>query len=95
MKLKRICKITYDANDVAIIPPNESWRYDIYFIDNEDWMCIDEDDYEPAKFSKRILDKDEDDVLKKRMAVRLNGYKSSSAYDLGVVFAPYIPLNIK
>lgn len=53
MKLKRICKVEYDENDKAIIPQNERLKYDVYFIDTEDWLCIDEDEYTPEKLEAR------------------------------------------
>lgn len=66
MKLKRICKVEYDDKDVAIIPQVERLKYDVYFIDNEDWLCIDEDDYTPSKKSAR--DEERKKQLLKRYA---------------------------
>ena len=85
MKLKRICKVEYDENDKAIIPQNERLKYDVYFIDNDDFLCIDEDDYTQEKFEAR---------LKERAKFRLYKDNGSGLHDTGYVYAPYTPIHI-
>lgn len=53
MKLKRIRKVEYDDKGEAIIEVMEHHLYDVHFIDNEDWLCIDEEDYTEAKKAAR------------------------------------------
>lgn len=53
MKLKRIRKVEYDEKGEAIIEVMEHHLYDVHFIDNEDWLCIDEEDYTEAKKAAR------------------------------------------
>jgi len=91
MKLKRICKVEYDDKEQVIIPQYARMRYDLYFIDNEDYFCIDEDEYTQEKFEAR---------LKERLSKRYNVYKdngnglqpNSTIYYSNYVYAPYIPL---
>jgi hypothetical protein len=85
MKLKRICKVEYDDKEQVIIPQDARMRYDLYFIDNEDYFCIDEDEYIQEKFEAR---------LKERLSKRYNVYKDdgNGLQQTGYVYAPYIPL---
>ena len=97
MKLKRICKVEYDDKDQVIIPESVRMRYDLYFIDNDDYLCIDEDEYTQEKFNAR---------LKERFAKRFDVYQdtgngvqpmgppSNTIYYSNYVYAPYIPIHI-
>jgi len=95
MKLKRICQLSYDDNDIATIPKDVSMRYDVYFIDNDDYFCIDEDDYTDEKMDERIrakykLYRDDGNGLQPI------GKLSNTIYPSGFIYTPYIPLqNIK
>ena len=86
MKLKRICKVEY-KDDVAVIPRSEKVKYDVYFIDNEDWLCIDEDDYTPGKHQSRAFE----DMHRFFKRYKDNG---SGVTLTGYVYTPYIPLHI-
>lgn len=86
MKLKRICKLEYDANDKPIPPDREYLKYDVYFIDTEDWLCIDEDDYTPEKIEARG----------KESMKMFSVYQDSGngVQQTGFVYSPYIPMHI-
>ena len=85
MKLVRICKIEYD-NDQAIIPRPYAMRYDVYFIDNEDWLCIDMDDYTEEKAEARRKESI------KRFAVFQDS--GNGVQQTGFVYSRYIPMHI-
>ena len=97
MKLKKICKVEYDEKDQAIIPEYELMRYDVYFIDNEDYLCIDEDEYTPEKINERMLEriKKRKGELLERYAQPFNGnnYYSNITITAGYIYTPYIPIN--
>lgn len=80
MKLKRICKLDYDDKDQPIIPLDEGMIYDVYFIDSNDWLCIDEDDYTPDK------------VLVRNHEKLRNRYPANDTLTTSFVFTPYQPL---
>lgn len=67
MILKRIRKVEYNEKGEPIIRIVEHHLYDIRFIDNEDWLCIDEEDYTPSK--KAARDEERRKHLMKRYAV--------------------------
>ncbi len=85
MKLVRKFKVEYDEKDQAIIPVNELFKYDVYFIDNQDYLCIDEDEYTQEKVEDR---------MKERLSKRYSVYKDdgNGLQQTGYVYAPYIPL---
>lgn len=56
MKLKRIRKVEYNADGVAIIGEADNLFYS-YFIDADDWFCIDEEEYTPSKRKAREEEK--------------------------------------
>jgi hypothetical protein len=89
MKLVRICKVEYGDKEQVIIPESARMRYDLYFIDNDDYLWIDEDDYTQEKFEARLME---------RTAKRFDVYKDNGngLQQTGYVYCPYIPLqNIK
>lgn len=86
MKLKRICKLEYDANDRAIIPRPWAMRYDVYFIDTEDWLCIDEDDYTQEKIQARRKES-----IKRFAVYQDNG---NGIMKTVYIYTPYIPMHV-
>ena len=53
MKLKRIRKVEYNDKGETDITVMEHLMYDVHFIDTEDWLCIDEEDYTEEKKAAR------------------------------------------
>jgi hypothetical protein len=53
MILKRIRKVEYNDNGEYVLSTNEKMFYPVHFIDNEDWLCIDGEDYTLAKCAER------------------------------------------
>lgn len=84
MKLKRIRKVEYDDKGEAIIEVMEHHLYDVHFIDNEDWLCIYEEDYTPEKLEAR---------LKERAKFRIYKDDGNGIREYNFVYAPYIPIH--
>jgi hypothetical protein len=97
MILKRIRKVEYNENGEAIIENTDKLFYDVHFIDNDDWLCIDEDDYTPSKKSardeerRRQLMKQYADVDYSRLP-KPNGKVFYTSYILPTIRAEFIKL---
>ncbi len=53
MILKRIRKVEYNDNGEYVLSTNEKMLYPVHFIDNNDWLCVDREDYTLAKCVER------------------------------------------
>ena len=83
MKLKRIRKVEYNLSGEPIIRIVEYHLYDVYFIDNEDWLCIDEEDYTEEKKNERQAERHRQ-IMKQYAEV---GYTyTNSAYYVRLTF---------
>ncbi len=66
MKLKRIRKVEYTDNGEYPLSIVDKMLYPVHFIDNDDWLCIDEEDYTPEKIAERRLRREEKRGKEKR-----------------------------
>jgi hypothetical protein len=89
MKLKRIRKVEYNDNGEYPLSIVEKMLYPVHFIDNEDWLCIDEEDYTLEKIAERKSERG-----RRRDMGRFDVYQDTGngLQSPSYVYMPYIPI---